>query len=221
MERRFEGFVFDMDGLLIDSERAVLRCWEQIGRENGLEGITEFALSVIGQNSEETNRRFIARYGEDLPVESFRQQTRDTFKAMLDNGRIDLKPYALEILKALKDEGYKVALASSTSRRSVENEMKVLGTYPYLDVLVCGDEVTHSKPDPEIFLKACSKLGLAPDKCCGFEDSYNGIRSCKAAGLFTVMVPDILPSNEETDRLADLIVADLGEAMEKLGIGIS
>ena len=67
MERRFEGFVFDMDGLLIDSERAVLRCWEQIGRENGLEGITEFALSVIGQNSEETNRRFIARYGEDLP----------------------------------------------------------------------------------------------------------------------------------------------------------
>ena len=218
MQTGFKGFIFDMDGLLIDSERAVLQCWEMIGKENNLEGIHEFALSVIGQNSEATNNRFIELYGNDLPVELFRKQTRDRFKQMLEQGRIELKPYAMDILKALKSKGYKVALASSTSRASVEYEMDDLGTLPYLDVLVCGDEVTRSKPDPEIFILAASKLGVEPGLCCGFEDSYNGIKACKAAGLFTVMVPDILPSNEETDRLADLIVPDLGKAMDYLGL---
>ncbi|MCR4689418.1 MAG: HAD family phosphatase [Saccharofermentans sp.] len=218
MQEQFKGFVFDMDGLLLDSERAVLRSWEQIGYENNLEGITEFALSVIGQNSEATNKRFIERYGDELPVEQFRQQTRDRFRQMLSKGQIHLKPYAMDILKALKAKGYKVALASSTSRASVVHEMDVLGTLPFFDVLVCGDQVTRSKPDPEIFLMACEGLGLEPSSCCGFEDSYNGVKACKAAGLYTVMVPDLLPSNEETDKLADLIVPDLSKAMEALGL---
>ena len=94
--------------------------------------------------------------------------------------------------------------------------MEALGAKPYFDAIICGDQVTKSKPDPEIFLKAADILGVKPSECIGLEDSFNGVRSCKAAGLYTVMVPDILQPDEETAKLTDVIVESLADVVELL-----
>ena len=112
--------------------------------------------------------------------------------------------------------GMKTALASSSSREDVVYEMSRLGALEYFDAVICGDQVTKSKPDPEIFIKAADLLGLDPSVCMGLDDSFNGVKACKAAGLYTVMVPDILQPDDEIKKIPDVIVGSLKDVMELL-----
>jgi len=213
---RFKAAIFDMDGLILDSERAVLDCWDIVAERHGLEDIRPFSLSVIGRNVADTNRMFEERYGTEPGAVAIRAEKRVIFWERFKQGLVPLKPYSLELLQTMKDRGMKIALASSSSREDVVYEMEVLGAKPYFDAIICGDQVTKSKPDPEIFLKAADILGVKPSECIGLEDSFNGVRSCKAAGLYTVMVPDILQPDEETAKLTDVIVKSLADVVELL-----
>lgn len=213
---RFKAAIFDMDGLILDSERAVLDCWNIVAERHGLEDIRPFSLSVIGRNVADTNRMFEERYGTEPGAVAIRAEKRVIFWERFEQGLVPLKPYSLELLQKMKDLGMKIALASSSSREDVVYEMEALGAKPYFDAIICGDQVTKSKPDPEIFLKAADILGVKPSECIGLEDSFNGVRSCKAAGLYTVMVPDILQPDEETAKLTDVIVDSLADVVELL-----
>lgn len=213
---RFKAAIFDMDGLILDSERAVLDCWDIVAERHGLEDIRPFSLSVIGRNVADTNRMFEERYGTEPGAVAIRAEKRVIFWERFEQGLVPLKPYSLELLQKMKDLGMKIALASSSSREDVVYEMETLGAKPYFDAIICGDQVTKSKPDPEIFLKAADILGVKPSECIGLEDSFNGVRSCKAAGLYTVMVPDILQPDEETAKLTDVIVESLADVVELL-----
>ena len=213
---RFKAAIFDMDGLILDSERAVLDCWDIVAERHGLEDIRPFSLSVIGRNVADTNRMFEERYGTEPGAVAIRAEKRVIFWERFEQGLVPLKPYSLELLQKMKDLGMKIALASSSSREDVVYEMEALGAKPHFDAIICGDQVTKSKPDPEIFLKAADILGVKPSECIGLEDSFNGVRSCKAAGLYTVMVPDILQPDEETAKLTDVIVESLADVVELL-----
>lgn len=215
-DNRFKAAIFDMDGLILDSEKAVIDCWEIVAERHGLEGITEFAYSVIGRNVADTNRMFEEKYGTEPGAVAIRAEKRVIFWERFKEGLVPLKPYALELLQTMKDRGMKIALASSTSREDVVYEMEKLGALSFFDAVICGDQVTKSKPDPEIFLKAADILGVKPSECIGLEDSFNGVRSCKAAGLYTVMVPDILQPDEEIAKLTDVIVKSLSDVAELL-----
>ena len=103
----------------------------------------------------------------------------------------------MELLTFLKEDGKKIALASSTRRQTVTNQLKDAGILNFFDNVICGDMVEHSKPAPDIFLKACAELGVAPERAYAIEDSYNGIRAAHAGHLLPIMVPDLLPANEE------------------------
>ena len=216
INRTFKAAVFDMDGLILDSEMTVLHIWEQLGEKYGFEGIREYGISVIGKNKKATVDEFARVYGQ--PGESYERELRQIYNVLAEQGKVPLKPHTIELLSAMKNAGMKIAIASSSTREEVTSQMEVLGALPYFDTCVCGDQVTRSKPDPEIFLKACDALGVRPEDGVGLEDSFNGVRSCKASGLFTIMVPDIIQPDDEMKALADIILPSLKDVQDFLNL---
>ena len=216
INRTFKAAVFDMDGLILDSERTVLSIWEQIGDKYGFAGIRTYGISVIGKNKQATVDEFQRVYGE--PGEPYERELRQIYNVLADNGKVPLMPHTIELLSAMKNAGMKIAIASSSSREEVTSQMGPLGALPFFDALVCGDQVTHSKPDPEIFLLACDALGVKPEEGVGLEDSFNGVRSCKASGLYTIMVPDIIQPDDEMKSIADVILPSLKDVQDFLNL---
>ena len=213
---RFKAAIFDMDGLILDSERTVLSCWEQIGEKYGFPNIREYGISVIGKNKKATVDEFARVYGE--PGDRYERELREIYNGLAEQGKVPLKPHTIELLSAMKNAGMKIAIASSSTREEVTTQMEMLGALPYFDTCVCGDQVTKSKPDPEIFLLACEALGVKPEEGVGLEDSFNGVRSCKASGLYTIMVPDIIQPDDEMKSLADVILPSLKDVQDFLNL---
>ena len=216
ISRTFNAAVFDMDGLILDSERTVLNCWEKIGEKYGFEDIVTYGISVIGKNKQATVDEFKRVYGE--PGEPYERELRQIYNVLAEKGEVPLKPHTIELLSAMKNAGMKIAIASSSTREEVTTQMEMLGALPYFDTCVCGDQVTRSKPDPEIFLLACDALGVKPEDAVGLEDSYNGVRACKASGLYTIMVPDIIQPDDEMKGLADVILPSLEAVQDFLNL---
>lgn len=189
--------IFDMDGVIFDTERLAHRCWLEVARQNGIKNMDKIYPSIIGCNRSRGAETLLNYYGENFPVEKFLQDTRRTFNRYIDTDGVPIKPGVTELLMFLKTNGYKTALASSSDRAIVEKELKSVDIYKYFDKIVCGDEVTHSKPDPEIFLKAVSALKSQKRESMVIEDSYNGLHAALSAGVTPVMVPDMLPATEE------------------------
>ena len=214
--RRFKAAIFDMDGLILDSERTVLSIWEQIGEKYGFSNIREYGISVIGKNKKATIDEFARVYGE--PGDRYERELREIYNGLAAEGKVPLKPHTIELLSSMKNAGMKIAIASSSTREEVTSQMEMLGALPYFDTCVCGDQVTKSKPDPEIFLLACDALGIKPEEGVGLEDSFNGVRSCKASGLYTIMVPDIIQPDDEMKDLADVILPSLKDVQDFLNL---
>lgn len=214
--RTFKAAIFDMDGLILDSERTVLNIWEKIGEKYGFENIRAYGISVIGKNKKATIDEFERVYGESgLPYE---KELRAVYNEMAQKGEVPLKPNTLELLNAMKSAGMKIAIASSSTREEITSQLGPLGALELFDAIVSGDQVTRSKPDPEIFLKACDALNVKPEESLGLEDSYNGVRSCKASGLYTIMVPDLIAPNDEMKDLADIILPSLKDVQAFLNL---
>ena len=210
-----QAVLFDMDGVLFDSERAVLGVWRGIAEEWALPGIDGVFLSCVGTNKART-REILAEAYPTLDFERFDETVRARFLSCFGNGRLPVKPGAAEILSALKRAGVPLALASSTRRATVERELAEADLLRWFDVVVGGDSVRHSKPDPEIFLTAAALLGKEPSACWVVEDSFNGVRAARAGGFHALMVPDLLPPDAEMREKAEVIAADLDEAQRFL-----
>ena len=182
------AFIFDMDGVIFDSERLYIECSLEASAELGLpqEGVIELCHRCIGVTPE------------------------------YNAGRMDVKPGAEELLKFLKQQGYPLAIASSTPTEIVRQELSAAGLLDYFDRIVGGDQVSRSKPNPDIFLRAAELLRTEPSRCIVIEDSFNGIRAAKAAGMTAVMVPDQLQPDEEIKALADRIELSLLHVLQEL-----
>ena len=155
--RTFKAAIFDMDGLILDSERTVLKCWEAVGQKYGFPDIEKYGISVIGKNKTATIEEFERVYGE--PGDRYEKEMRKVYLSM----EVPLKPHTIELLSAMKSAGMKIAIASSSTREEVTTQLTKLGAFQFFDAAVCGDQVTKSKPDPEIFLLACDALGVKPE----------------------------------------------------------
>ena len=214
--RAFKAAVFDMDGVIFDSERAVIECWKQIAPQYGITDIETHCIAATGLNEEATRRIFKEQYGDELPYDEMRAARRALFMERFDKGLVPVKEGAKELLQYLKESGHKVALASSTSEGTVRRELGMAGLLEYFDFIIGGNNVTHSKPDPEIFLKAMAGLGVDPEESIVIEDSYNGVRAGHASGAFVAMVPDLLPPTDEILPLTDMVVESLTELLAML-----
>ena len=211
--KQIKAVVFDMDGVLLDTESMSDRNWFEAASEMGItqEEIKEALEACHGSNSrwieEELNRRFSTLLG--FTGAAFLQRTGELFHELEVTEGIPLKKGAAEILAYLKERGYPLALASSTRGEAVKRQLKNAGLISFFDAIVTGDMVSKSKPDPEIYLTACSKLGIPPEECAGIEDSLNGVRSAAAAGMFAIMVPDKVQPTEEIRKLLYKLCPDL------------
>lgn len=208
---KYKAVIFDMDGVIFDSERLVLEGWQEIAAKYGIKGIEEVLPRCLGVNAQATREIFREYYGQDFPYDEYKKEASALFHSRYGNGKLPLKPGVKEILSYLKENGYLVGLASSTRQAIVEQEIRDAGLMPYFDNLVCGDMLKRSKPEPDIYLKACENLDVEPRMAVAVEDSYNGIRSAKRAGMVPVMVPDMVQPDEEMRSLAHKICKDLFE----------
>ncbi len=213
---RIKTVIFDMDGVIFDSEVLVCEIWSEIAKEYNLANMDEVMIRCIGVNHAETERIMKEEYGEDFDYNYYVQISSQIYHSRYDNGRLPMKEGVFEILEYLKTNGYKTALASSTRIETVTNQLKAAGIYKYFDEVIGGDMVSKSKPDPEIFLKAAEKLGVSPKEAYVIEDSFNGIRAAYSAGCVPFMVPDMLKPDDEMHRKAYRIFESLLEVRDFL-----
>lgn len=214
--KNFKAVVFDMDGVIFDSEKRVVECWQVIADKYQIPDIEAACRECFGCNQTVAKERFLKRYGEDFPYVEYKKEMSDLFHDRYDNGNLPMLPGVVEILEFLKNNGKKIALASSTRRVSVENGLTWAGIIHYFDAIICGDMVSRSKPEPDIFLKACQELKVNPEEVYAIEDSYNGIRAAKRGGLMPIMVPDMMEPDEEMERLCVTIEESLLKVIEYL-----
>ncbi|MBQ9142598.1 MAG: HAD family phosphatase [Lachnospiraceae bacterium] len=219
MGQDFKAVVFDMDGVIFDSERLVIECWKVIADKYGVRDIETTCHECLGVNGTETKQKFLNRYGQDFPYDTYKSEMSKLYHDKYDGGRLPMKKGVVELLQYLKGAKVKVALASSTRKAVVEQELTDAGIIQYFDVVIGGDMVTRSKPQPDIFLKACEELGVAPQEALAIEDSYNGIRAAAAGKLRPLMVPDLMPPTEEMEKLAERIFTDLFEVLSYISQG--
>lgn len=201
--------IFDMDGVIFDSERLVLECWEKIGEKYHLEGMRDAFLPCIGTNDIKTREIVLERYGADFPYEEFRRESSRLYHSIVDRGELPVKTGVRELLSYLKEHVIPIALASSTRLEVVTQELKQAELYEYFGVVMGGDQLKRSKPEPDIYLMTCEKLGVQPACTYAIEDSYNGIRSAHSAGMKPIMVPDMLPPTEEMREKSVVVLDDL------------
>ena len=216
MSKIYDAVIFDMDGVIFDSERAVINCWEEVALKYNIPNIEESCILCTGTTEAKTKEIMLERYGADFPYDEYKKESSVIFHKRYDDGKLPVKDGVKNLLDYLKNNNIKIALASSTRRELVVKELTDAGFIDYFDKIVCGDMVEKSKPDPDIYLKACEALGVEPSRTYAIEDSYNGIRSASAGGLRPIMVPDILQPDDEIRNISVAVIDNLNLVIDYL-----
>ncbi|PWL71260.1 MAG: HAD family phosphatase [Clostridiales bacterium] len=211
-----QAVIFDMDGLMFDTEALSKKSWLVVGREMKLPITDEILHRVIGMNAARVEQECMAYFGPDFDYHRFRALAADYMSRSFDENGVPVKRGLRELLAFLRKNRYKTAVASSSSRATVEHHLKATGLESYFDTLVCGDMVKQSKPAPDIFLKAAEALGVKPQNCLVLEDSANGIRAAHAAGIPVIMVPDLIEPTNELRQLAWMVCESLCDVLPVL-----
>jgi beta-phosphoglucomutase family hydrolase len=214
--KNIECVIFDMDGLILDTERLSFEAWQKILKKYGQVMTREIYTTLMGITYENVVNRLIEIYGRELPMaEIYAEKNREVLKFMHDNG-VPVKPGIYELLDFLVERNYKLALATSTSREKAVNLLERVGIKDKFGVMVFGDEVVNSKPDPEIFLKAAEKLGVNPEKCIVLEDSSAGIEAAYRAGMKGINIPDLKMPDEKIRKYSHKIFSRLLDVRDYL-----
>ncbi len=208
----FDAVLFDMDGLLFDSERLGLEVIVRLSRERGTPVPREVILETVGCNRERS-REIYRAYDPDLDYERLRDAFTAEMVRLASLGQIPLKEGALPLLQRLKERRIPRAVASSSPARVVRAYLEGAGIAPFLETRICGDDITRSKPDPEAFLLAARAVNVPPERCLVLEDSLNGIRSGHAAGCTVCMVPDLFPWEDALGAWAGMHVSSLKDLL--------
>ncbi|MBN2441272.1 MAG: HAD family phosphatase [Spirochaetales bacterium] len=208
----FHAVIFDMDGLMFDTERLGCRMWEKTGKENGYKIDNSIFPEIIGSTVKEAEKIFKKKFGRDFPFHSLRETRLTYTDQFLRNEGVPIKKGLIKLLAALKEKGIKRGVATSTERVRAEQMIKNAGIIGEFDCIVAGDDVKRSKPNPDIFLEAARRLKTDPAQCIVLEDSGRGIFAAIAAGMFPIMVPDIIQAAPEITEKKITVCASLEEA---------
>ena len=204
------GVCFDMDGVLVDTERLGSLVLAEAGARQGC-AMTQAQCKALLGVTMKTTRAALEAWFPGIDADRF---LKDWYELMLVRVRRDglpLKPHADETLRRLRQQGLKLALCTSNARKVVEEYLALAGWEDAFDQVVTGDMVQNGKPAPDIYLLGAQRLGLEPSACLGVEDSVNGVKAVRAAGLRCVMIPDVLPYTPELAPYVDMLLSDLSE----------
>lgn len=211
-----QAVIFDIDGLMIDSERVSQRSWTQVMKAAGYQLSEEIYLKMIGRTEKDVKHILADAFGADFPFEEMYRQREVCFREMIARDGIPLKPGLINLLTQVDALGLKKAVASSTYAMLAELKMASAGIRGYFQVIVTGDEVVNGKPAPDLFLAAARRIGVEPQNCLVLEDSQAGIQAAHAAGMYSILVPDMQLVEEGVSRLAYRQVISLQEVVPLL-----
>jgi HAD superfamily hydrolase (TIGR01509 family) len=212
----FGAVIFDMDGLLLDSERIALATFVEACRNVGFEADVSVYYKCIGGNAARTKEILTQGYGDSFPFDSVDRLWHAKYEEEAATHPFPVKAGALQLLRLLKERGVRTAVVTSTRHDSAQRKLSNAGLAQFFEFVVGGDEIVNCKPDPEIYLQACRRLGEAAARCIALEDSDNGVLSACAAGLTVIQVPDLLQPSERVRALGHRIMASLVDVTEFL-----
>lgn len=209
----FEGpihaVIFDMDGLLLNTEVLALEGLRLAGVELGLEMDEQVCHLMIGVPAEVCRRLLLDRFGAEASADSLLAAAARHLRSQIDRGLMQLKPGASELLDYLDRKNLPRALATSSAREKALHHLEAAGIAARFDTIVTRDDVTRGKPFPDIYEQAARRLSLPPRHCLALEDSYNGVRAAASAGAPVIMVPDVLPPTAEMQQKCLTVLHDL------------
>jgi len=209
-----DAVIFDMDGLMLDSERAITACLAQAAREQGHEVQPAFWLSMVGRSDAFCRQLLGDRIGVDA-TEALLARCHALYDDVVAQG-IPHRPGIVALLDWLVARGIPRAVATSTKRPLALRKLEAAGLLPRFDAVCTSSDVAHPKPAPDIYLLAARTLGVAPARCLVLEDSPTGVRAALAAGMTPIQVPDLVEPDEDVRALGHRIVASLDDAQRLL-----
>lgn len=206
--------LFDMDGTLLDTEKYYRRFWKQAAADCGFFMTDEQALSMRSLGRSFAVEQIREYFGPEADYTRIRSRRMELMNAALEQEGIPLKPFAKEVLEALNNRGYCLAVATATDLQRTEAYLKETGLFSYFHHIICAAMVERGKPAPDIYLYACQVLGVRPEETYAIEDSPNGVQSACQAGCKVIMIPDQTPPDEELRKKLFGVADNLKELLD-------
>lgn len=206
-----KAIIFDMDGLMIDSERVTFECYQERLKDMNLTMDEEFYKTLLGKPIKGIYQRFYDVYGNDFPIENVIQDVHQLMAERFETEGVPVKKGLVELLHYLKDNNYKTIVATSSNRDRVDKILAQAKITEFFDDSICGDEVTKGKPNPEVFLKSCQKLGVNVNEAIVLEDSEAGIQASYDANIKVICIPDMKYPEKQYEEKTFKILKDLTE----------
>jgi len=212
----YDAVLFDMDGLMVDSERIVMKAWLETCERYGQPIDESVFKETVGTNGQSIRRFYLNRFGEDFPIDEAFAACDALYLQRLDAAENFAKPGLRALVDYLATNGVVCGVCSSSSREKIRHKLSKVGVFDDMREAVGGDEVENGKPHPEPYLKLADKLRVPIARCLALEDSYNGIRSAASAGADVVMIPDLLEPTDEIRALCVEVVESLEQVIDVL-----
>lgn len=210
------ALIFDMDGLLLDTEGVYQRSWSAAAADLGYTLTNDIYMMLIGITIADCEKRLVEQFGSAFPLEQFRADARERYLEIVEKDGIPLKPGVIEALDWADARGLPCGIGTSTVTAEARDRLVRHGILERFITVVGGDQISHGKPDPEIFLKVAKALGAAPGDCLVFEDAHSGVRAAHAGGIPVALVPDLLPATDEIAAMTVGVFPSLLDVVDRL-----
>ena len=205
------AIIFDMDGLMIDTEKLALKAWQLAGSDFGFPISDDIFITMVGRNRWDSDRTLVEIFGSDFPVDAVRKRYRAYLDGWIDEGKLAVKSGLLQLLCFLDKISMPKAVATSTEYERAIHKLSLTNLLDHFPIVIAGDQIEKGKPAPDIFLAAATRLDILPERCLVLEDSDAGIQAAYEAGMTPVMIPDMKPPSEKSLAFVHRIFGGLEE----------